>query len=52
MDGRTEEERRELLARAKRLEERAEREAEENPTYADHLERQARRCRNLARDSS
>jgi len=51
MDGRTEEERRELIARAERLEERAEREREaENVTYSEHLERQARHCRRLARE--
>jgi hypothetical protein len=40
-----------LRIEAKNLDRRAEEKAEENPSYAAHLERRADHCRRLARDA-
>lgn len=39
-----------LRIEAQNLERRAESKRDENPTYADHLQRRADHCRRLARD--
>ena len=50
MDGRDQDERERLRIEAKNLERRSEEEREDDPTYADHLQRRADHCRRLARD--
>ncbi len=39
-----------LRVEAKNCEKRAERHAEDNPSYADHMKRRAAHCKRLARD--